>query len=360
MSRLLSHAATAAIATLSLLSCRSGFVGESIPRGTPSHEFSASMDSFFTALADSSIELHSIMVVQHGKVIAEKWMNGAVPQEPHVMWSVSKTFTALATGLAIEEGFFKLDDKVVSFFPEDLPEEVSDNLAAMTVEDLLTMSCGHDSDPTDGILDRAHNDPDFNMERKFLCHPVPLVPGTFFLYNTLGTYMLSSIITRTTGQKLFDYLKPRIFEPLQMSEGIHWDENRRGVSLGGWGLYLTTEDMAKAGMLLLQKGKWNGKQLVPAAWIEAMSAKQIDCYAPGMSVEKMAAEGLIPDNCDWLWGYGYQMWRCRDNGFRADGAFGQFILVYPDLDATIAITSRTWKTFIEMAVVHDIVVKALK
>ena len=141
-----------------------------------------------------------------------------------------------------------------------------------------------------------------------------------------------------TGEKVIDYLYPRLFRPLGIT-GAVWKESAEGITCGGWGLYLKTEDLAKAGQFLLQKGEWNGERLLPASWIEEASSPQVPSYPAYTPKEECAKMRQGDPKSDWLQGYGYQMWRCRHNAFRADGANGQFILVIPDKNAVIAMTA---------------------
>lgn len=302
-----------------------------LPRmGTPERVETA-MKGFFAQAADKSMDIHSVMIVRNGNVIYSHWQSAGAENVPHVLHSVSKTFTATAVGLAIADGKMALTDKVVDYFPDKLPAQVSDNLKAMTVRDLLTMSCGHDVEPS---FRGARQD----WVSAFLAHPVIHEPGKFYLYNSLGTYMLSAIVQKVTGEKVVDYLTPRLFNPLHISKP-RWEESPQGINCGGWGLYLKTEDLAKMGQLLLQKGKWNGKQLIPAEWVAEMSKKQVESVNPGTRLEDAAAKGMTVETSDWMQGYGYQMWRCRPGCFRADGARGQYIIVVPDKNAVVAITS---------------------
>ena len=302
-----------------------------LPRAETPDSVAAAMDTFFQEAADDSMDVHSVMIVKDGSVIYSRWQSQGVDTVPHVLHSVSKTFTATAVGLAIADGKMALTDKVIDYFPDNLPTEVSDNLKVMTVRDLLTMSCGHDVEPS---FRNAEQD----WITAFLAHPVVHEPGTFYLYNSLGTYMLSAIVQKVTGEKVVDYLTPRLFEPLHIDKP-QWDESPQGINTGGWGLYLKTEDLAKMGQLLLQKGEWNGKQLIPAEWVAEMSKKQVESINPGTRLEDAAAKGLTKETSDWMQGYGYQMWRCRPGCFRADGARGQYIIVVPEKNAVIAITS---------------------
>ena len=304
-----------------------------LPRSETPESVSKAMDDFFEQAAKDSMDIHSVMIVRDGSVIYSRWQSEGVDTVPHVLHSVSKTFTATAVGLAIADGKIALTDKVIDFFPDKLPAEVSDNLKKMTVRDLLTMSCGHDVEP------RGQRAEGVDWVQAFLAHPVVHEPGTFYLYNSLGTYVLSAIVQKTTGEKVVDYLNARLFEPLHIVKP-KWEESPQGINTGGWGLYLKTEDLAKMGQLLLQKGEWNGKQLIPAEWVAEMSKKQVESINPGTRMEEAEAKGITKETSDWMQGYGYQMWRCRPGCFRADGARGQYIIVVPDKNAVIAITSN--------------------
>ena len=326
----------AAVVLVALTACKNSVKSTAevidLPRAETPDSVNKAMEGFFQAAADDSMDIHSVMIVRDGNVIYSHWQSEGVDSVPHVLHSVSKTFTATAVGLAIAEGKMALTDKVIDFFPDKLPAEVSDNLKAMTVRDLLTMSCGHDVEPSGRNAEQ-------DWVTVFLAHPVVHEPGTFYLYNSIGTYMLSAIVQEVTGEKIVDYLTPRLFEPLHIDKP-RWEESPQGINCGGWGLYLKTEDMAKMGQLLLQKGEWNGKQLIPAEWVAEMSKKQVESINPGTRKEDAEAKGMTKETSDWMQGYGYQMWRCRPGCFRADGARGQYIIVVPDKNAVVAITSN--------------------
>jgi hypothetical protein len=174
---------------------------------------------------------------------------------------------------------------------------------------------------------------------------VQFKPGTHFLYNTSATYMLSAAVQKATGQTTLDYLKPRLFEPLGIAKPT-WEVSPQGISTGGYGLSARTEDIAKFGQLYLQKGKWNGKQLVPEAWVEAATARQ-------------TSNGSNPKS-DWDQGYGYQFWRCRHGAYRGDGAFGQYCIVLPEQDAVIAITAGVRDMQAVLNLVWDKLLPAMK
>jgi len=320
--------------------------GSSLPRSTPEAEGVSSADilKFINASEKSKNELHSFMVLRHGRVIAEGWWNPYKPSLRHTLYSASKTFTSTAIGFAVSENKIKLSDKVISFFPKDLPDSISPNLAALTIKDVLTMSDGMDPEPRQVIKSK-------NWPKTFLAAPIAYKPGTVFLYNSMGTFMLSAIIQKVTGQKVVEYLRSRLFEPLGIS-GIDWEENIMGINTGAWGLRVKTEDMAKLGQLYLQKGLWNGNQIIPSSWIEEATTSKIIQHPDLPQVKK--------DSSDWEQGYGYQIWRSRHHSYRADGAFGQYILVLPGLDAVIAITEETQNMQNELNLVWDYLLPAFR
>ena len=294
-----------------------------LPRSTPEAQgiSSAAVRDFVTA-ADKINTLHSFMLLRHGHVIAEGWWKPEAADKPHILNSLSKSFTSTAIGLAIESGKLNLDDPVLKFFPTDAPAGPSENLQAMKVRDLLTMTGGHDTEPK--AVGGAPS------VKQFLAHPVKHKPGTHFQYNTMGTYTLSAIVTKVTGQTTLDYLRPRLFAPLGIANP-DWASSPEGHSLGGYGLKICTEDIAKFGQLYLQKGKWNGRQLLPEKWVEQATSRQVP-----NDQESHSNIGI-----DWQQGYGFQFWRCTHNAYRGDGAGGQLCVVMPDQDAVLAITADT-------------------
>lgn len=300
----------------------------SLPRSTPEAEgvSSEAITGFLDAATKSKHEFHSFMMLRHGKVVAEAWWNPYANDLKHTMYSVSKSFTATAIGFAVAEKKLSVEDKVISFFPDDLPEQVSPNLAALRIRDLLSMSVGHQTDPTFAVASQSDD-----WVKAFFKVPVVHQPGTRFVYNSAATFMLSAIVQKVTGQKIMDYLTPRLFQPLGI-EGIDWETNPQDINTGGWGLRLKTEDMAKFGQLFLQKGMWQGKQILPAAWVEEASTMKI--------MQDPNATQAKKDSSDWLQGYGYQMWRSRNNAYRGDGANGQFIIILPEQDAVIIVTAE--------------------
>ncbi|HEV7283064.1 MAG TPA: serine hydrolase [Pirellulaceae bacterium] len=295
-----------------------------LPRTSPEAQgVSSEAVLAFVDAADEKIRsMHSFMLVRNGQVVAECYWKPEAAEKPHILWSLSKSFTSTAVGFAVAEGKLKLDDKVIDFFPTEAPAEPSENLKAMTVRDLLTMATGHTSEPN--VRSSEH------WRKMFLAHPVEEQPGSHFLYNTAATYMQSAIVQKVTGETVLDYLQPRLFDPLGI-EKPQWGSSPEGVTLGGYGLYLKTGDIAKFGQLYLQKGKWNGKQIVPAEWIGQATSKQVENAKDPASVK----------TSDWAQGYGFQFWRSRHGAYRGDGKDGQFCLVIPEENAVIVMTADT-------------------
>lgn len=314
--------------------------GISLQRSTPEAEGLSSevITSFIGALEQEIDAPHSLMIVKNGKVVTEAWWDPYNAQTPHELWSLSKSFTSTAIGFAVQEGLLSIDDLVISFFPDKIPENPDWQIKQLRVKDLLTMTTGHNKEPFPA-------DTDDDWVKTFLDSELPYLPGTHFMYNTPATYMLSAIIHKISGEKLIDYLYPRLFEPLQI-EKPQWEMDPKGINTGGWGLHLKTEDIAKFGQFYLQKGKWNGSQLLFQDWITMATSKQV-------------SNGSNPDN-DWMQGYGFQFWRSRYNTYRGDGAMGQFCLVFPDQDTVVAITSGTNNMGEIMQLTWDIILPVLK
>lgn len=284
------------------------------------------------------------MLVKNGYVISESWWKPYAPHEPHQLYSLSKSFTSTAVGMAVHEGLLSVNDPVVKFFPEEMASlggRVDDKLERMTVRHLLTMSTGHTYEPW------PKNAAEGGCVRAFLSGHIKNEPGSVFLYNSHATYMLSAILQRLTGQTLTRYLTPRLFEPLGIAVP-YWEQCPNGIDFGGFGLNLTTEDIAKFGLLYLQKGMWQGRRLLSEEWIAEATSKQIENGGPQTD----------PHN-EWGLGYGYQFWRCRHNAYRGDGAFGQFCVVVPEQNAVVAITSHTSVMAEELKMVWEYLLPAL-
>lgn len=293
-------------------------------RSTPEAQgiASSAVQSFVDAVEDRKLGVHSLMLVRNGFLVAEGWWNPYAAHLPHSMFSVSKSFTSTAIGLAISEGRLSLDDAVLSFFPSYITPEIRENMSTLQIRHLLSMCTGHAEDTFPPMMKALDGD----WVSIFLSMPITYPPGTHFLYNTGASFMLSAILQSLTGETLLEYLRPRLFDPLGIDLPT-WQSNQSGINMGGTGLSLRTSDLAKFGQLYLQRGIWNGRRVVPEAWIEEATRIQV-------------SNGDNPDS-DWAQGYGFQFWSSRHKTYRADGAFGQFCIVMPEHNAVLTLTSGT-------------------
>ncbi|QIE28864.1 Beta-lactamase (plasmid) [Caballeronia sp. SBC1] len=285
---------------------------DGLPRTDPSM---AGVDAdaivaFLNDVEAAGLDLHAFMLHRNGRVVAEGWRWPYRPDRPRNLHSVVKSFTACAIGLALEEGLFKLDDKVVSFFPELIVEPDQGWLTEMSIEDLLTMRVGHASE-TSGAEWRSLNT---SWIAEFFKIRLAQEPGTAFMYTSAASYMLSAILSRATGVTLHEYLKPRIFEPMGI-EGESWDIGPDGINPGGNGLIARTADLLKLGVLHAQNGIWEGKRLLPESWVAAATT------AHGEPAK-----------------YGYHWWTRPDGTYSAIGKFVQMTTVFPLHGATLAVT----------------------
>lgn len=315
----------------------------SFPRSTPEMQGidSAGISKLLEAIKQSGQEFHSLMILRHGQVVAEAWWAPYSVEHRQQIYSMSKSFTSTAIGLAVSEGRLTVDDPVIKFFPDLLPNEISDNLAALKVQHLLSMSVGH---AKDSILILEASPAGVPWEKTFLSLPVVFKPGSQFMYNSGASFMLSAIIKKLTGQTAHEYLRPRLYRPLDITNTT-WGENWEGINMGASHLRMPTEDLAKFGQLYLQKGKWNGKQVISESWVTEASSKQI-------------SNGN--NDSSWGYGYGYQFWLNPPGGFRADGAYGQYSIILPKQDAVVVITSESMETKKTMQVVWDVLIPEMK
>jgi CubicO group peptidase (beta-lactamase class C family)/ribosomal protein S18 acetylase RimI-like enzyme len=296
----------------------------SLPRSTPSaHAVDArGIAEFVDALeAASSIEPHSLMLLRGGDVIAEGWWAPYTADRVHLLYSLSKSFTSSAVGFAVDEGLLSLDDTVLSYFPELDSEVTNPRSRRMRVRHLLAMASGHRED----TLERALELDAANLVRAFLLLPPDEEPGTVFAYNQPCTYTLSALVQRVSGSSLTDYLRPRLFAPLRIDD-VGWIRDSSGRDLGFSGLHAQTEAIATFGQLYLQRGEWGGEQLLSPAWIDEATRSHV-------------SNGSDPAS-DWEQGYGFQFWMARQ-GYRGDGAYGQFCIVLPEHDVVLAMTGQS-------------------
>lgn len=289
---------------------------------------------FIEAVQAYGLELHSFMLYRDGAVITEAFWRPYVARRPHVQHSATKSWTATAVGLLIDEGRLSLYDKVVGFFPELCPPEVSDNLAAMTVEDLLTMRTGHRR----GISGGDWRNVSTSWIEAFLNEPVDEVPGKSFIYSSASSFMLSAIVTKVSGQTLHELLNEHVLRHMGM-DSVQWDLAPGGYNSGGNGLSCTTEDSLKFGVLHLQGGVWEGQQLLSSRWVGAATTNHVEDVWMGEFDGKQYLPRDSGNANSKREGYGYQWWMTRNGGYFASGVFGQQCIVLPAQKTVIVFTS---------------------
>ena len=291
-------------------------------RATPENQGISS--DLFTALlreldASKDTEMHHFMALRHGKVICECNFAPYPKGMWHITHSMCKSITGMAIGMLIEEGKLKLDENIYDIFPDHINAFSKIFRPVITVENLLTMTSGVTFNES-GIV--SGND----WLGSFLNASVNGKPGTEFQYNSLNTYVLSAIVTKRTGETLTEYLTPRLFGPLGITK-YYWETCPKGITKGGWGLFLCAEDMAKLGQLYLQRGKWNGQQLVSEYWIEISTARHLKTQND-------------------TYGYGYQLWmEQRPGSFEYNGMLGQNVIIYPDMDMVLVTNAGNKEMF---------------
>ena len=295
---------------------------QTFPRNTPESQgiHSEHLRNLVEELAYSpDTDVHHFMVLRHGNVICETDFAPYRKGIWHITHSMCKSITGMAAGLLIDEGKLDLSENIYKIFHDKGSTWAKIFRPEVTVENLMTMTSGVTFNES-GIV--SGND----WLESYLNAPVSEKPGTKFQYNSLNSYVLSAIITERTGIPMDEYLKPRLFEPLGITDYL-WEKCPRGITKGGWGLFMHTEDMAKLGQLYLNKGKWNGKQIIPESWAEASVTKKVD-----------SIEGT--------YGYGYQLWmEQRPGSFEYNGMLGQNVIIYPDMDMVLVTNAGNKEMF---------------
>ena len=281
---------------------------------------SADILQFLEDLAHSETEMHGLMIMRHGKVAAEGWWAPFAPHLRHGLQSHSKTYAATAVGLAYTEGYLKLNERVIDIFPDEAPENPSENLKLLTVRDVLCMGCGMDTMPRDSE----------HWIRDFLATPVNHKPGTTYMYNSVGSTFLCAIVAKKTGIDAHEYLKTRLFDKIGIDESnLRWYRMADGTPMGGGGLFATTEDNLRLMKLYADGGVWEGERILAEDYVKLATSLQNE------SATEANNNPLATDNHV---GYGFQIWMCKPEGvYRADGAMGQFTIVCPKQDLIIAI-----------------------
>jgi CubicO group peptidase (beta-lactamase class C family) len=282
------------------------------------------LEAMFQAIDEQDINLHSVLIVRHGYLVAEVYYPPHGPDTAHVQYSVTKSVVSALLGIAIQEDYVEsIDQPALSYFGDWSVDTGDPRKGAMTLEHLITMTSGMEWDD-DRDIDGLWRSRDWVQH--MLDRPMADPPGTQFSYNSGSTHLLSAVIQLTTGQTAQAYAQEHLFGPLGMRPGdTRWETDRGGFSIGGWGLYMTPRDMAKLGYLYLKEGIWDGQSIVPAAWVRA-------------SVEPRVAV----DDAQEPWGlhYGYGWWVHELGAYAAHGRAGQFIFVLPDLDMLVVFTSE--------------------
>ena len=270
------------------------------------------------------VQFHSMILLRHGKIVFKMNVSPYDDITPHMLYSLSKSFTSAAAGFAVSEGLLQWDSSVVDILPEEVPAGREEELRQVTLETLLSMGSGLAEES-----DSPSPNPAVTWARHVLSHPVKYPPMTHFHYNTFGTYLVSCMVQKVSGMKVRDYLIPRLFAPLGI-ETPDWDSSPQGVNCGGFGLHLKCDDIARFGQCLLQHGVWQGRQVLPKGWVEFATKEHIANY-----------EGQRQDGNEWGQGYGLQFWRCMDGRYRGDGAYGQACIIDEKRDAVLAVTCGT-------------------
>ena len=298
------------------------YMRKAFERVTPESVGLSSRDilDFVEALEASRTEMHGLMIMRHGKVASEGWWAPYGPGIRHGLQSHTKTYAATGVGIAFTEGLLRLDERVIDIFPEDAPENPSENLKLLTVRDVLCMGCGMDTMPR----------PTEHWIRDFLATPVVHKPGTAYMYNSTGSSLLCAIVEKKTGRKFHEYLTEKLFNKIGIiEENIRWYNMPDGTAMGGGGMFATTEDNLRLMKLYADGGVWEGERILSEEYVRLATTNQND------SATEAIGNPLATDN---HLGYGFQIWMCRPEGvYRADGAMGQFTIVSPKLDLIIAI-----------------------
>jgi len=296
-----------------------------LPRSTPSAEgvSSRAVLELLDRLEAQAVECHSLVVVRHGRVVVEGWWAPYTAARPHLLYSLTKSFTAVAVGLAVADGLLSLDDRVVDVLPDSVPPDASAQARRLTVHHLLSMTTGH---RTDSLAEAWALEPR-DLTKGFLRVPFTGPEGAAHGYDNATTYVLARMVERATGRGLPELLDERIFAPMGIDHA-EWDRVASGAAFGFHGLHLTTEAVAAFGELLRCGGRWGDRQLVPQAWVEVATT----AHAPTEQVDGWS------ENPDVLCGYGYQFWMSQ-HGYRGEGSFGQHCLVVPSRDLVIVVTA---------------------
>lgn len=296
---------------------------------------------------------HGLIVRRGGKTLIEMYRDFCGPADRHQLFSLSKSFTSTAFGIARGEGLISLEDKLVDIFPEYVSDKVSERMRKVTMRDLLTMASGHAGCAVFGdryaeLKDGRHFDNDRPWVQNILEDELAFEPGSHFAYNSGATYLVSAALRKVTGVGILDYLRPRFLRPVGITDDVIWDRDPEGIELGGWGLNLSVRDIAAAAEVWLHYGKGpDGRQLIPEDYMRLAASAQI-------------SNGNPADPSDWSQGYGFQFWQCRRGFFRGDGASGQLAVMLPKYDTVVAVTAGLGDMQRELDVIWEELLPALE
>lgn len=289
---------------------------------------------FFKANKERGNNIHTLEILHNGELKAKIAPKPYSCEFKAQLYSLSKTFTSTAIGFLVDDGVISVDDKITDIFADRLPENVSDNLSKMTLKNVLSMNTGHENCHLGEI--RNAEDP----IKELLKFDIEYEPGTHFTYNNSATYMLSEIVTKYTKMTAFDFLNIRLFKPLGI-HNIRWDAYPCGKSQGAVGVYAEIDDLAKLGQFYLNGGTWNGKRILSEKWVKEATSVVSDTSTNGTP--------------DWVAGYGYQIWRNDRDGFRGDGAMGQYSLVFPKYNMVVAMQTLSTDTQYNVTSAYDLI-----
>jgi CubicO group peptidase (beta-lactamase class C family) len=264
--------------------------------------------------------MHSVMILRHDRIAMEAHCPPFTGDSPHRMFSSTKTFVSMAVGLLIDEGRISLQSKMADFFPEYLPGKAPGYTAEMSVRDLLLMATPYEH--------TTYTVNDSNWARTFFTTRPSHRGGAVFNYDTSGTVALNALVEKLSGQSLFDYLRPRLLEPLGFSPDVWCVERPEGGAWGGSGLICSARELARFGLFLLHQGNWQGRQLISASYMAEATSPLIDNRVSTSAPELQ-------------FGYGYQIWRTRYGGYGTFGMGSQLAICVPEKDTLLVTTADT-------------------
>lgn len=308
----------------------------SLPRAAAPSPCAASFDSVFLAVNSvSANSLHSLLIAHHDTIIYEKYAPGFDADRLHICWSATKTFTATAIGMAVQDSLLDLHTPIINYIPrEELPDTVSPEFHLLTLDHLLKMSSGLPaSDFTDRIRAGQQVNTLHEAASATFCHE----PGTTWSYNNMDTYLAGYVLSKVSGMSLEDYIRIHIFEPLGITDWFY-ETDSEGINPAAWGLHLSAESLMRMGLFMAHKGEWQGKQLLNPEWFDLACTKQMQQYKS-------------PDapTHDWNVGYGYQVWMCQQpNVYRIDGMWGQYVIIAPDKDLVCVMNTLSTDRYVQL------------